>query len=901
VSSDDHPDILVQDGRELTSDPLATGDKTYGRAAEVEALARTLAAGKSAVLIGPPGVGKTAIVHKLLHYLRAGRLPEQKSVKVYEISTTGLCSDTRYTGMQESKIAALLAHASHERWVYVPDLWNLPTAGSYDTNPRGIYDLMRPGVEQQKLILFGECTEKRWDTLCREHPVLARDFTAIAVPETPEPESREILLRAAADLAPLVTFEKTAIDRVYTLAKKFLPTMSFPGKGVDLLRKVAHAARPPTGPARTTPVDVAFVEEQFGKQSGLPLHMISPRVRLTYDEMHSFLGERVLGQTEAVSAVADVLALYKTGLKNPDRPAGVLLFVGPTGVGKTELAKATAELLFGSPSRMFRVDLSEYKDYHSFEKLIGDPRLKKPGTLTEHVRKQPFSVVLLDEFEKGHSNVADLFLQVFDDGRLTDATGETVDFRHCLLILTSNVGSDLRDGSSGIGFGEARGEAKGAAEGRVRRALEAAYRPEFLNRIDRILVFHALGREEMRRIAHRELGKLYRREGLLERELLVEVDDGVIDLLLDRGFDPKYGARPLKRAMDELLVMPLARALLDSEPRRFQLLRIARRGDGVALSFEETESSRKLANLERRTRVDDGEGGVARLSVAEAGRGLADVYARLTRLQAAANVDGMRAELAVLDDKAARPGFWEEAFGSSGALVRRHRLAVEIQRLDDLRQRADLVREMIDASIAEAEDALAEELVAAYVRLERRLRKAERELVHFDDVDRGDAQLTIRAVGGKDGGAAWAEAVAKMYAAWAGERSYDVEVKATADGQHEVRVLGPYAYGYLKGEHGGHRLIEAPRERDPDRGDRGETYLAKVEVRALAAGAPPLPKTTDDEPPIRTYDQWRARGVRDRRTGWSEGDPKRVLAGRLDGFLDAQLASAAESTAAAEG
>jgi peptide chain release factor 2 len=284
---------------------------------------------------------------------------------------------------------------------------------------------------------------------------------------------------------------------------------------------------------------------------------------------------------------------------------------------------------------------------------------------------------------------------------------------------------------------------------------------------------------------------------------------------------------------------------------------------------------------------------VARLSVAEAGRGLADIYARLARLHAAANVDGMRAELAALDNKAARPGFWEEAFGSSGALVRRHRLAVEIQRLDDLRQRADLVREMIDASIAEAEDALAEELVAAFVRLERRLRKAERELVFFDDVDRGDALLTIRPVGGKDGGAAWAETLAKMYAAWATERSYDVELKAILGGQQEVRVLGPYAYGYLKGEHGGHRLIDAPRERDAE---RGETYLARVEVRALAAGAPPLPKTTDDEPPIRTYDQWRARGVRDRRTGWSEGDPKRVLAGRIDGFLDAQLTSSAEPT-----
>src|SRR6185312_10896294 len=324
------------------------------------------------------------------------------------------------------------------------------------------------------------------------------------------------------------------------------------------------------------------------------------------------LSERVLGQKEAVSAVSDLLALYKTGLNDPDRPAGVLLFVGPTGVGKTELAKATAEFLFGTREKMLRIDVSEYKDFHSFEKLIGDPRQNKTGILTEYVRKNPFCVVLLDEFEKGHANLADLMLQVFDDGRLTDAFGDTVDFRHTIIILTSNVGANLRELGSSIGF-SGRGENKDIVRD-VRRSLEHAYRPEFLNRIDKILVFEPLEKGDMRRIAQRELGKIYRREGLLERDLLLEVDEGVIDLLLDRGFDPKYGARPLKRAMEELLVLPLARAVLGAPAQRYQLLRVARKGDGVALSFEETETSRKLQSLERRTRATDGEGQTVRMS-----------------------------------------------------------------------------------------------------------------------------------------------------------------------------------------------------------------------------------------------------------------------------------------------
>ncbi|HSQ64493.1 MAG TPA: AAA family ATPase, partial [Polyangiaceae bacterium] len=829
-------DVVAQEGRELTADPKATGEKTFGRQEEVRALARTLASGRSAVLVGPSGVGKTAVVQKLLSYLAEGRLPELAGAKIYEISTVGLCADTRFTGQQEGRIRAMLAHASRKRLHYIPDVWNLPYAGSYSTNPRGIYDLMRPGIEQGKLVLFGEATPGRWDKLTREHPVLLRDFVAIAVPETTEEQTRDLLMRVAADISP--AFEKQAIDRVFSLAKKFLPTQSFPGKGVELLRRVAQEARAPmmehagVATARAAPIDASFVEEVFAKQTGLPMHMLSPAVRISYEEMHRFLSERVLGQKEAVSAVADLLALYKTGLNDPERPAGVLLFVGPTGVGKTELAKATAEFLFGTRDKMLRVDVSEYKDFHSFEKLIGDPKQNKTGLLTDYVRKNPFCVVLLDEFEKGHANLADLMLQVTGDGRLTDAFGDTVDFRHTIIILTSNVGSNLREHGAGIGFAGRAGDAGSPKElaRDVRRSLEHAYRPEFLNRIDKILVFSPLEKGDMRRIAQRELGKVYRREGLLERDLLLEVDDGVIDLLLDRGFDPSYGARPLKRAMEELIVLPLARAVLGAPNQRYQLLRVARKGDGVALSFEETESSRKLQNLERRTRVDDGEGHVLRMSLAEVKAALKTIYERLARLEEKADLPAMRTELEAVEEKAKSPAFWDEAFGKGGDVYRRHRLTVELRRLEDLRERTDLLQQLVEASFLEAEDAVASELVGKYARLERQLTRAEREVVHFDETDRGDAQLTVHAVGGKEGSNAWAKELAQMYGSWAEERKYDVEVTVHAS-HAEVVVKGPYAYGYLKGESGGHRLIAAPKGKGQRRGD---VFLARVEVKPLA-------------------------------------------------------------------
>ncbi len=891
-----NPDLIATEARELTGDAKATGPKTFGRKEEVHALARLLAHGKSVVLLGPPGVGKTAILQKFLSYLaenRLGEYPALTGARVYEVSTVVLCSDTRFTGQQEQRIRAILHHANPKRIHYVPDVWNLPYAGSYSTKPRGIYDLMRPGIEAGKLVLVGECTQGRWDKLCQEHPELARDFVTLVVKEPPEDETRDLMVRAAAKLS--MGFERGAIDRAYVLTKKFQPSMSFPGKGVELLRRAAEAAGAGRGAAeRAAPLDAPFVDEVFAKQTGLPMHMISPQVRMTYEEMHAFLAERVLGQDEAVAAVADLLALYKTGLKDPDRPAGVLLFVGPTGVGKTELAKATSEFLFGTRERMLRIDMSEYKDYHSFEKLIGDPKHAKSGMLTDHVRKHPFSVVLLDEFEKGHPNLADLFLQVFDDGRLTDANGDTVDFRHAILILTSNVGSNVRDLTSSIGFGEKRaGDMPKEMNRDVRRALEAAYRPEFLNRIDRILVFHALEKSDMRRIAQRELGKVYRREGLLERDLLLEVDDGVLDLLLDRGFDPKYGARPLKRAIEELIVLPLARAVLASPEARFQLLRIARKGTTVELTFEETEGSRKLANLERRTRVDDGEGNIVRMSLADVRAKLKSIYERLAELERAARASELRRELEELEQKSKSPAFWDQAFGKGGEVYRRHRLAVEVRRIDDLNERIDLVHKLVEASFAEGEDVVAEELVAKFARLERQLARAERELVLFDETDRGDAWMHVRPTGAKDGATSWAKELAGMYAKWGEERKYEVDVTQSG-GAFDVVVKGPYAFGYLKAENGGHRLMAAAKGKDK----RPETYLARVDVRPLTErdaekherkrnDRAERGKDKDDEPPIRTYDTLSSRGVRDRRTGWADGDVRKVLGGKIEGFLEA--------------
>jgi peptide chain release factor 2 len=273
-----------------------------------------------------------------------------------------------------------------------------------------------------------------------------------------------------------------------------------------------------------------------------------------------------------------------------------------------------------------------------------------------------------------------------------------------------------------------------------------------------------------------------------------------------------------------------------------------------------------------------------------------ELYERLTALEAAADLRAMRRELAELEAKESSPAFWEDAFGHSGMLVRRHRLNVEVRRLEILRGELDAVRELAEASFLEADDSVAKELTDAYARLDKRLARASRELVDFDATDQGDARVVISASGAGDGAEAWVDELAAMYAAWAKDRGFDVE-RALAAGTQEVFVLGAYAYGYLRGETGGHRILFAP----PDRDDkRGITYLAKVEVLPSDVEPGSRPPVSDASP-IRTYDQWRSHGVRDRLTGHVEGDVRRVLGGRLDGFLEAHMQKRPRKSADASG
>ncbi len=636
---------LEQFGRDLTALAAdGKIDPIIGRSKEIERVIQILSrrTKNNPCLIGEPGVGKTAIAEGLAQKIAAGEVPELlRGKRVITLDLTGMVAGAKYRGDFEERIKAAMDEVMNDGQIilFIDEIHTIIGAGAAE----GAVDaanILKPSLARGELQLIGATTLDEYRKHIEKDAALERRFQPIIVGEPTEEEAVEILkgLRDKYEAHHKVKIADEAIEAAVTLSARYIADRFLPDKAIDLIDEAASKLRlraftPPeelvtleneakrlaeekrsavneqdferaarlrdeeqTVTERLQVLKTQFSEKNAGVTGTVTAediaHIVSdwagiPVTQLTEEEserllkMESILHERLVGQEEAVTAVSKAIRRGRVGLKDPKRPIGSFIFLGPTGVGKTELCKALAEVMFGDENAMIRLDMSEYMEKHSVSRLVGSPPgyvgYDDGGQLTERIRRKPYSVVLFDEIEKAHPDVFNMLLQILDDGVLTDSQGRRVDFKNTVIIMTSNIGARrLTEQTVSFGFNQ---EEAAVNHDRTRELvlsdLKQLFKPEFLNRVDDIIVFSKLTPEEISQIAYRMLGSLRQRMEAMEISLCVT--DEAVRAVADAGFDPVYGARPLRRAIQSSIEDPLAEKLLEG---------VYKAGDTATVDYE---------------------------------------------------------------------------------------------------------------------------------------------------------------------------------------------------------------------------------------------------------------------------------------------------------------------------
>ncbi len=562
--------------------------RAFGREGLVRKLLESIDGreGAAVCLVGRSGSGKTALVHELTRRLVERQKASGTRRDVWRMDGNQFIAGMSYVGQWEARARELCTELVETGDVlYVDDLAALVYAGRHSKGDTHVGQYLEPHLARRELTLVAECTPERFEKVREEAPTFAALFDVIQVPELTEAQTLPVLLGVVRELEGSIELASGALrprvspavlEVLLTLSGRFGAHQALPGRAVRLLQRVLSEPGWPQGRERR--YKVVDVYSAMRRETGLPDFVLGAAAPRKREEIVADLSAQVAGQPEAISAVADAVLALQLSLQDPTKPLANHLFVGPTGVGKTETAKALARYLFGSADRMVRLDMSELSSPYSVARLVGEAG-GADGELTTALRTQPFCVVLLDEVEKAHPRVFDALLQFLGEGRLTDARGHTADGRNAVVIMTSNLG--VREAVSRTGF--SRGDVGGAAQHYV-SAARAFFRPELFNRLNRVVPFRSLDEAALKVVVEHALSDLLSRRGVRRGNVLVEVEKELLDLLVTQAYDPRYGARPLKRALERRLAVPLAHHLLRRGAEDLALVELLRHGDDLSLS-----------------------------------------------------------------------------------------------------------------------------------------------------------------------------------------------------------------------------------------------------------------------------------------------------------------------------
>jgi ATP-dependent Clp protease ATP-binding subunit ClpC len=623
---------LDQYGRNLTA--YAEEDKldpVIGREQEIARIMQILVrrTKNNPVIIGEPGVGKTAIVEGLANEIAEGRVPEILADKeVYTLDLGALVAGSKYRGEFEERLKKIMKEITDHGDIilFIDEIHNLVGAGAAE----GAIDaasILKPALARGEIQVIGATTIDEYRKYVEKDKALERRFQTIQVGEPSVAETELILkgLRSKYEDHHKIEITDEALKAASQLGDRYIADRFLPDKAIDLVDEAASKMRIKTmsSPPYYKELDDEIQQVRAEKEAaidgqeferaarlrdsekkltlqkrelekswregdaekrvsigeneiaeivsmwtGIPVKKMTEEESAKLLKMEESLHGRVVGQDEAIKAVSRSIRRTFAGIKDPNRPSGSFVFLGPTGVGKTELARTLAEYLFGNQDAMIRLDMSEYMERHTVSRLVGSPPgyvgYDEGGQLTEQVRRKPYSVVLFDEIEKAHPDVFNILLQILEDGQLTDAQGRTVDFKNVVLIMTSNVGAQTINKTKSLGFGsDQEGLSYKEMKSRVTSELRKIFRPELLNRIDEIIVFHKLEREDMRNIIEIQIKRL--RQQMVERDVTVEFTREALDKLSDAGYDPAFGARPLKRVLQRMIEDPMSEMILKGE------------------------------------------------------------------------------------------------------------------------------------------------------------------------------------------------------------------------------------------------------------------------------------------------------------------------------------------------